>query len=94
MVAVKGTGKWWKPALVTIDLLRRNFDGLPWQAGMPFDGPVSATVDPSGLRSQFANFDYKTDPLYSDRSVVSLADFDTKTDAFRAPFRAAGTDHP
>ncbi len=83
---------WWD-RLPVPSLIRRNFDGKPWLAGMPYDSPPPAFVDPATLTPRYAEFDYESLPVATG-SKARLADFASITAGFRVPFAAAGTDRP
>lgn len=86
-------GKWFE-AFGRV-LHHRNFEVVPWFAGMPFDKPPApAFLDPSSLQSVFPNFTYIVSRPLADGSLPTLADFPSKTAALRAPFAAAGKDKP
>ena len=89
----KGTGKWFDS--FPPRLLRRNFEVVPWPAGMPYDkSPAPAYISLARLTPQFAEFEFDLkEPLY-DGSRPALADFPAATAKIRAPFAAAGTDKP
>ncbi|HKU96728.1 MAG TPA: DUF4056 domain-containing protein [Vineibacter sp.] len=91
-IAIK-KGVWWE-RLPLPSLIRRNFDGRPWLAGMPYDSPPPpAFIDPATLTARYTDFDYDSLPL-ADGSKAKLADFASITARFRTPFTAAGTDRP
>jgi Protein of unknown function (DUF4056) len=41
LTKIEGSGRWFEMGFLYPTLFRRNFDGTPWPAGMPFDAPAS-----------------------------------------------------
>ena len=88
------SGKWFDP-LPGMALHHRNFDVVPWFAGMPFDKPPAPSfIGLSLLTPVFSQFQYVVSDPLADGSVPTLADFPSATARIRAPFAAAGKDKP
>ena len=97
-VLTKIDGDWFditKPSI----LLRRNFDGVPWMAGMTFDTPgapvIPGWLDPSAFAPMYSEFAYMMNKLIGGKMVM-LPDLTTTTDGLRTAFVAAnpGKDRP
>ncbi len=91
-VLTKIKNKWYAltVGLVPLKLIRRNFDGTPWMAGMPYDAPVSLPwLNPAAFAANYAMFDYAISNKVDGKSGVTLATMKATTDAIRATFVAA-----
>jgi hypothetical protein len=96
--ASAGTG-WFEATRVPPDLslLRRNFDGTPWMAGMPFDSPLSVSwLSPASFEPLFFEFSYAMTSAVAGKSGVTLSSMKAITAGLRSTFLAAnpGKDRP
>jgi hypothetical protein len=91
---------WWTHVGATgmdVGLLRRNFDGTPWFAPMPFDAPANFSwLDPGNYVPQYNSFSYAIRLPVDGVSGVQLGDMQSATDTIRTAFTAAhpGMDQP
>jgi hypothetical protein len=91
---------WYKLAAkfgVPLELLRRNFDGDGWMAGMPFDAGVSlAWLSPAAFEPQYSKFSYTMTHSVNGKRGVKLSAFQHETDALRKIWVTAhpGKDRP
>jgi hypothetical protein len=87
---------WFKVGIGGITLLRRNFEGVAWEAGMPFDAAQSiAWLSPLVFQPQYGAFTYAMNHRVNGASV-SLKDMQATTNALRTAWLAAhpGMDRP
>jgi hypothetical protein len=76
---------WYSAGITGITLLRRNFDGWGWMAGMPFDaGQSIAWLSPTVFEPQYRNFTYTMTHDVNGVSGVTLTDMQTTTNALRS----------
>jgi hypothetical protein len=91
------TSRWFEMNLGWPSLLRRNFDGTPWPAGMPFDALVSLPwLDHATFEPYYSEFTYRISGPVDGRSGVDLTTMKSITNAIRAAFVAGnpGMDRP
>jgi hypothetical protein len=97
-VLAKIKGDWYDRSLVVqLKLLRRNFDGEPWQAGMPFDAPASFPwLSPLVFAPQYRKFTYTMLHTVNGKTGIKQTDMGAETATLRADFVAAhpGKDRP
>jgi Dyp-type peroxidase family len=77
-------------------LLRRNFDAIPWPAGMPYDSSAPSWLNSTRFSSQYSFFSYSINSPVNRKSGVTLATMAAATVDIRAKFVAAypGKDRP
>jgi hypothetical protein len=98
-VLTKIKNVWYKTTigLIPLALLRRNFDGVTWPAGMPYDAPTSfAWLTPAAFKPRYSKFTYKMFRKVDGKSGVTLATMQTETDALHKKWTTAhpGMDKP
>jgi hypothetical protein len=98
-VLKKIKGDWyelkWGP--IPLRLLRRNFDGVQWMAGMPYDAPESMPwLSPGVFEPFYSHFDYTVRHPVDGKLGVTLATMKATTDVIRKAFVSAhpGMDKP
>lgn len=94
-VLAKIENDWYSAGLLGIKLLRRNFDGPGWMAGMPYDAGQSLPwLSPAAFEPQYGNFTFRMSHP-ANGANVSLKDMQATTNALRAAWLAAhpGMDH-
>jgi hypothetical protein len=98
LAKIKGGAAGWYDTTVNVPhLLRRNFDGEPWLAGMPFDaGADFPWLTPLRFASQYPKFTYTMIRSVSGKTGVRLTDMAAVTATLRAEWISAhpGTDRP
>ncbi len=91
-------GVWFDTGVLPpLRLLRRNFDGKVWMAGMPYDSPQNFPwLTPTAFVPYFGEFNYSIWRPVAGKSGVTLAAMQTVTDAARTAFTSAnpGMDKP
>jgi len=88
-VLTKIDGDWFNATRLppSLTLLRRNFDGTPWPAGMPFDAPISfAWLNPASFEPLYSEFTYKIRDAVDGKLGVALVSMKAETAAIRAKF--------
>jgi hypothetical protein len=91
---------WWttQAAIPPMALLRRNFDGTPWPAGMAFDdfAATPAWLRPARFWPMFALFSYRVTDSVAGQSGVTLATMPMAANRIKTAFVAAnpGKDAP
>jgi len=98
-VLKKIKGDWYKLKIgvIPLGLLRRNFDGMQWMAGMPYDAPESLPwLSPGVFEPFYSHFDYTVRRPVDGKLGVTLATMKATTDVIRKAFVAAhpGMDKP
>ncbi|AYB33511.1 DUF4056 domain-containing protein [Chryseolinea soli] len=99
-VLTKIENDWFKMTGVTlspIELLRRNFDGKPWMAGMPFDNLSSVTyINTAIFEPLFTKFKYEMKFPVNGSPGVTLTTMKAKTAALRTEWvtENPGKDQP
>jgi hypothetical protein len=98
-VLAKIRNNWFKATFAppSLGLLRRNFDGVPWMAGMPHDAPESLPwLSPNVFGPLYGEFSFVIRDSVDGKIGVTLANMGATTRAIRAKFVAAhpGMDRP
>ena len=98
-VLTKIENNWFQMELLntSIVLLRRNFDGKPWMAGMPFDNLTSITfINTAIFEPLFSKFRYEVKDNVNGKSGVTLATMKATTAALRKEWldKNPGKDQP
>jgi hypothetical protein len=89
LAAVEGAGKWYQRGR----LYRRNFQGIPWMAGMPYDAPLTLPwMAPTRFRPLYGEFAFTMlRPVAGIVSPVTLSTMESTIATIRAAYVAA---HP
>ncbi len=98
-VLTKIKSLWYKTTIAAppFTLLRRNFDGKTWLAGMAFDAAATfAWLKPDTFKPQYGKFTYTMKYKVDGKSGVTLTTMQTETDALQKKWVTAhpGMDKP
>jgi hypothetical protein len=98
-VLAKIKNKWFKPTPMPpfLELLRRNFNGIPWMIGMAYDAPMSLPwLSPAVFEASYAMFTYEIKSEVDGKAGVTLATMKATTKTIRDAFVAnnPGMDEP
>ncbi|WP_028067997.1 DUF4056 domain-containing protein [Solirubrobacter soli] len=96
-VLAKIENDWYSGGITGLKLLRRNFDGFGWPAGMPYDAFVSLPwLSPLVFAPQFSAFTFTMRSPVNGTAGVTLATMQATTNALRSAWVAAnpGKDRP
>jgi hypothetical protein len=96
-VFAKIEGKWFRFTTIWAQLLRRNFDGQTWPAGMPFDAPTTFPwLTPTRFTPYYSEFTYAIREPVSGEVGITLHTMDSVTQRIKTAWLAShpGTDRP